>query len=300
MTRQALIQRLRAVNPVPSEPLENEELFFSIVAKAGDPRLDRSHGKPTRYPRKRWLIVPAVLVLVGGVGMAGVEHFRGDHGPPDQFTTGDPLTLFQTNHWMGRGQHGYSKTMDQGPIPSSVREAAIVTVPKLGEIQFWYADANRGGWCGGLRLPNGSWEESAVPICQPSREQINGTDPVYEITGFDYRIDTIYPSAKPHGPVFDENGQFRRGLTWDVNYGIVPGAVPRGNPAVRVADLTTGLSGPVGEGKTFALVLPTSAPPEHGPWTDPPHLVAYDADGHVVADTGVPGKPGRFSVNAAR
>jgi hypothetical protein len=296
MTKQALIQRLRAANPVPSESSDDEALFSSIVATPGDPRLGRSQDKSTRHLRKRWLIVPAVLLLVGGVGVAGVQHYLNEQGPPPARTVGDPLTLFKANHWMGPGEHGYSKTMDQSPIPSSMREAAVVTVSKLGEIQFWYADANRGGWCGGLQLPNGKWEVNAAPICRPTREQIGGNDPVYALTGFDYDVDTICTVL--HGPA-DQNGHLSCALSWDVSYGIVPGAVPGGEPAVRVIDLTTGRSTSVGDGGTFALALPTSVPPKSGPWADPPHLVAYDADGNVVADTGVPGTPGRFSGDAA-
>jgi hypothetical protein len=293
MTRHALIKSLRAANPFASEPMSDEELFSSIVATPGDPRLGSSPAKRSSYPRKRWLIVPAVLILVTGVGITGTQHFQGEKDTSHIQTVGDPLTLFQTNHWFSPGSRSYSKIFDQDAIPSSVRMAAVVTVPHLGRVEFWYADARQGGWCGGLRLPDGTWEENAVPLCHPTDEQVNNespAQPVYDVTGFAYEIDTLAPLPWPdHKPVWDENGHWLR-PEWDVNYGIVPGAVSGGNPAVKVVDLTTGLSALVGDGGTFALVLPTTVP----------HLVAYDATGNVVADTGVPGKPGRFSSDPAR
>jgi hypothetical protein len=235
--------------------------------------------------------------------MAGVEHFRGEKDSSRIQTVGEPLTLFQTNRWFGPESPSYSKISDQDPIPSSLRMAVVVTVPKLGEIEYWYADAKQGGWCGGLRLPDGTWDKNAVPLCRPTDTQVNGEDParpIYEITGFDYTVDTFAAGPWPeHKPVWGKNGQWLR-PQWDVNYGVVSGAVPGGKPAVKVVDLTTGLSAQVGEGGTFALVLPTSVPPLRGPWIDPPHLVAYDAGGNVIADTGVPGKPGRFSGDRAR
>jgi hypothetical protein len=103
----------------------------------------------------------------------------------------------------------------------------------------------------------------AAPGCTPTREQINGDDPVYVITGFDYREGDLW------------TGEPWRSPFWRVYYGIVEGRT--GAPA-RVVDTVSGRGAPVVRGRLFLLAVPSD------PNTNALRLVAYDAGGKVVAD----------------
>ena len=101
-----------------------------------------------------------------------------------------------------------------------------------------------------------------MPGCFPTRTQINGSDPVYVITGFDYQEGLL----TVHGRL------------WRIYYGIVDG---RG-PAVRVTDRRSGRSTTGHRGHLLAIAIPSQ------PDTDSVRFVAYNRRGRVVADEAHP------------
>ena len=256
MTTTAAMLRLRQSNPAPSRPHTDNALFAAITATP-PPAAERATCGPVRDRTLRGALVLAAAALVVGVGAAWAA-------------TGNPLLLFQGPLDLFRANPQYDPSAPgdelwrQQVVPGSVTEAATVSVPGLGRVGFWYADTRQGGWCGALKLPDGTWNRSPVPGCQPTRKQVNAAgDPVYVIDGFDYDVATI---PLPGGSV------------WNVYYGIVSGK----SPAVRVVDTRSGAEAPVAHGKLFALAeADPSAPPPAPPYIA--HLVAYGAQGTVVA-----------------
>ena len=256
MSSETTIQRLRRANPVPAVEVENEELFAAIVAGPADERLTRTSFGGPRESLGRVAIVLVALTVGASVAWAAVDG---------------PLQLFQSNP-QGRDA-GPASVWHQDVIPASVIRAAVVPVPRVGEVEFWYAEARQGGWCGAIRLPNGDWAGTkgtgggTAAGCYPTREQVNGDDPVYVINGFDYY--EVQIDAREDGGSF-----------WRVRYGIVSGRTP----AVRVVDRVSGRSARVRNG-AFAIALRDADPDRTVPLPgSPQHLVAYDASGGVVAD----------------
>lgn len=162
---------------------------------------------------------------------------------------------------------------DQHVVPSSVVQASTVDIPKVGRVGFWFARTEEGGWCGALRLPNGAWlgtfkdsrdAGGTAPGCFPTRAAVNnaGSRPVYELNGFDYQEALV--DARADG-----------GLSWRIRFGEidVPGAV-------KVVDTVSGRSAPVDAGHLFALAIEDPHPES----ATRIHLVAYDANGNIVAD----------------
>jgi hypothetical protein len=245
------ILRLRRANPATASPRDPAALFTAITVTAGDPRLERDRRRARRGTRA---LVVAAAALVVGVGAAWAAG-------------GPPWTLFRSAQNLFEANPAYDpaapgdELWNQSVLPASVRKAAVVAIPGLGPVEFWYAATREGGWCGALRLPSGAWNDSPVPGCQPSRKQVNSKGPVYVIDGFDYDVATIVEKK----------------TVWDVYYGVVDGTTP----AARVVDVNSGRSAAVRRG-TFALVeQDTSAPPPARPSIA--RLVAYDAAGQVVA-----------------
>jgi hypothetical protein len=251
MTVHPAIARLRAADRAPAESNTNDDLFDHIVATPGDPRL--RPGRPVRRRRTVVLaIVAGAVVLTTGAAWAA--------------SATNALHLFRSNPQYDPGEPG-DALWHQTVIASSVTRAATVTIPGAGRATFWYAKTHQGGWCAALRLPTGVWsgeagsEGGTVPGCSPTRTQINGSDPVYVITGFDYQEGLL----TVHGRL------------WRIYYGIVDG---RG-PAVRVTDRRSGRSTRVKDGHLWAIAIP------HNP-DDVVHFVAFNRDGRVVADTAHP------------
>jgi len=250
MTVHPAIARLRAADRAPAEPTGHEALYDRIVATPGDPRLRR----PERRRRALvFAIVAGAVILTTGAAWAASET--------------NALHLFRSNPQYDPTEPG-DALWHQTVVASTVTRAATVTIPGAGKATFWYAKTHQGGWCAALRLPSGVWsggpgsEGGTVPGCFPTRTQINGNDPVYVITGFDY-----------------QEGLFTvHGRLWRIYYGIVDG---RG-PAVRVTDRKSGRSTSVKSGHLWAIAIPSS------PGTDSVHFVAYDRAGAVVADEAHP------------
>jgi hypothetical protein len=252
MTVHPAIARLRAADRASAESNTNEDLYRRIVATPGDPRLGRA--RPARRRRTVTLaVVAAAVILTTGAAWAA--------------STTNALHLFRSNPEYTPGEPG-DGLWHQTVINSSVTRAATVTIPGSGTATFWYARTHQGGWCAALRLPTGVWsgktgsEGGTVPGCFPTRTQINGSDSVYVITGFDYQEGLL----TVHGRL------------WRIYYGIVYG----GGPAVRVTDRKSGRSTPVKDDHLWAIAIPSN------PNTDSVHLVAYDRAGAVVADTAHP------------
>ena len=252
MTAHPAIARLRAADRAPAESNTNDDLLDRIVATPGDRRL-----RPDRVVRGRrtamLAIVAGAVVLATGAAWAASQT--------------NALHLFRSNPQYDPTEPG-DALWHQTVIVSSVTRAATVIIPGAGKATFWYAKTRQGGWCAALRLPTGVWsgqpgsEGGTVPGCFPTRTQINGSDPVYVITGFDYQEGLL----TVHGTL------------WHIYYGIVDG---RG-PAVRVTDLRSRRSTPVTDGHLWAIAIPSH------PDTDSVRFVAYNRRGRVVADTAHP------------
>jgi len=249
-----ILDRVRAVNPDPGGPLEDWTLFETIVARPGDRRLMKSSSARRR-------IWPAALVI--GLALLG-------GGAAWAQISSDPLALFRSNPESDGNEPG--GLWDQKVVPSTVRQVGAVRIPTVGDVQFWYGETEQHGWCAALRSPDGGWlgtEQAGatmaggtVPGCFPTRQQVNGSDPVFLINGFDYVENDV-----------DLRGA--GGAYWRITYGLVSGS-----PApVRVVDLASGTESAVTDG-TFVIAVPDADPSRPAAL----HLVAYDAKGAVVAD----------------
>ena len=258
MTNDAM-DRLRNANPACVQDRTREGLFDALVAMPGDERL-RSTPPRSRRRQRGFQIALALAALVVGVSAAWAA-------------VGGALELFQSNP---QGQDATPGTLwDQDVVASSVVRAAVLSIPKYGDVEFWYADAEQGGWCGAIRLPNGTWaatKESGIggtaPGCYPTREQTNAVDPVFVVNGFDYYEDQI--DARASGGTF-----------WRIYYGIL--AID--GPVASVVDRITGRRAEVHAGKRFAIAVPDPQPETEAP--SPGYaldLVAYDVAGNVVAE----------------
>lgn len=250
MTLHPAIARLRAADRAPAEAGAGEALYAAIVATPGDPRL-RSGG-PAPHRRK------AIMATVAGVALLAT-------GAAWAAGASDALHLFRTNP-QDDGHPG--SLWHQRVIPSSLTRAATVHIPGAGSATFWYARTRQGGWCAALRLPSGGWaggqggEGGTAPGCFPTRTQINGSDPVYVITGFDYLEGLLTVD----------------GRLWRIYYGTVDGR----RAAVRVTDGRSGRSTTVSDGHLFAIAIPSQRS------TDSVRFVAFDRKGAVVADEAHP------------
>lgn len=214
-----------------------------------------SPSRPSRSARR-----PSRLLVALAVGVAVVAGAAWASGARS------PVALFRSNP-QGEGTSP-GDLWHQRVVAASVRRAAVVRIPHVGAVQFWYARTRTHGWCGALRLPDRHWlgtggdpldAGGTVPGCYPTRAQVNSQGAVYVRNGFDHQEDDV--------DVISRGGAF-----WRIEFGrvTIPGAV-------RVADRVSGRSAPIGRGGAFALGLPF-----RNGMDAPMHLVAYDAAGKVV------------------
>jgi hypothetical protein len=263
MSSETAFERLRAANPIRPEREHDEALFRAIVAGASDSRLSRATRSRPRRRRYWQLAAVAASALVVGVAAAWAagtdvrDLFAfnpAGGGTPEQPTTG---------------------LWHQVVVPATVKEAGAITIPHFGRLELWYAETEQHGWCTAIRLPDGDWAGTkgasgggTAPGCYPSRAQTNAASgtPVYVITGLDYYESDV--DAR------DDGGRF-----WRVVYGVTE----RAKPAARVVDTVSGRDVDVLNGRFFAIAVP-DAHPEVGSPTPLTHLVAYDANGKVIAD----------------
>jgi hypothetical protein len=232
----------------PSDAGAREELRRQIVAS----RTAVARSARRRSPLIAGLALGAAVVVGAGAAWASGAL--------------SPVALFRQNPQAQGTSPG--DLWHQRVVPASVRRAATVRIPHVGGVQFWYARTRTHGWCGALRLPSRQWLATgrdpldaggAVPGCYPTRAQVNGQGAVYVLNGFDYQED-------------DVDARSRGGEFWRIEYGRV---TLRG--AVRIRDLVSGRSAPIGRGGAFALALPF---PDGN--AAPMHLVAYDSAGKVL------------------
>jgi len=256
MTADAL-DLLRATDPARAlAPLSEEERLARRDAVTSMVTMMSRHES---RPRVALIAVAFALVLLVVTGIAWAAGALG------------PLELFQTNP---QGDGAPARGLwDQHVIPASVADVGAVGIPHVGRVELFYGRSAQGGWCAALQLPSHAWlgtdadkvdAGGALPGCFPSRAMVNGATsaPVYVLTGFDYVESDV--DARSLG------GEF-----WRIQYGRVtaPGAV-------RVEDLATGRSTPVILRNLFLLAIPDPDPMKGNEL----HLVAYNAEGKVVAD----------------
>jgi hypothetical protein len=258
MTPDKTIARLRTTNPVVTQTDIDARLFESIVASPGDPRLSAKRQRmPARGALKIAVLAAALTVGVGAAWAA----------------TSGALELFRSNP-QNEGAAPAS-LWDQDVVPATLVRAATLDIPRYGRVEFWYANAAQGGWCGAIQLPNRRWaatKESgtsgAAPGCYPTREQTNGDDPIFVINGFDYY--EVQIDAR------DAGGSF-----WRIYYGVIEAD----KPVAEVIDRLTGRGAVVHGGERFALAVPDPQPDRAVPLPNAYaiDLVAYAADGAVIA-----------------
>jgi hypothetical protein len=240
-----VLVRLRASNPVATRAVEDERLFRAIVAQPREARRPRT--------LVRLAVVAVALAVLTGAAWAASGL--------------DPAALFRSNP-AGADQPG--SVWRQEAVPSSIARAETLELAGVGRVELWHAASREGGWCSGLRGPDGVWagtpgsDGGTVPGCYPAREQVNGESkpPVYELTGLDY-----YEA--------DFDGRHRGGSYWRVYYGVVSGK----RRAARVVDLVSGRSAHIRIGEVFALAIPDADPYDAH---DPLRLVAYDRGGRAI------------------
>jgi hypothetical protein len=262
---------LRAVDPAARlAPLaEHERLILRDQAMFGPRDHVRRHATAGRRAVRTAIALAVLAVVATGVAWAAGGS--------------TPLELFQSNP-QGTEQAntpGAGPGWDQTVVPGSVKNVGSVDIPKVGPVSFWHAATMQGGWCAGLRLPNGDWlgglgtassvdGGGTVPGCFPTQASvIDGPDHVVKVShGFDW--ETQYVDARSVG-----------GRLWDIRYGEItaPGAV-------KVTDIVSGATTDVVDGNLFLLSIPEPNPPASTP-NDLPliDLVAYDQAGNVVANS---------------
>jgi (2Fe-2S) ferredoxin len=221
--------------------------------------LERSQRLERRRPWRTLRVAAALAAaLAVGVGAAWASGLL------------SPLAIFENNAQREGNPPG--GLWDQTVDPSTVRRAASVQIPHVGAVDFWYGESAQGGWCGGVRLPDGEWlgtgqdkldAGGALPGCYPTRAAVNGAaeTPVYVLNGFDYQEGDV--DARSLGGSF-----------WRIWYGRVDA---RGS--VRVVDRFSGAGAPVQRG-LFAIAVADPNPTVGGGV----HLVALASDGKVLAD----------------
>jgi hypothetical protein len=267
MRNETALERLRDANPIRPQQGHDEALFHTIIAGVGDSRLSTTI-RPRPRRRRRWqlaavaasaLVVGVATAWAAGTDVRDLFAFNpAGGGTPEQPTTG---------------------LWHQVAIPSTVRQAGVMTIPHVGRLRFWYAETEQHGWCTAIRMQGGEWAGtkgasggSTAPGCYPSRTQTNAASgtPVYVITGLDYYESDL--DAR------DEGGRF-----WRVIYGVTEQA----RPAARVVDTVSGRDVDVLSGRFFAIAVADDHPGVASP-TPLTHLVAYDANGKVIADASKP------------
>lgn len=264
-TRTDVLDQLSSARPVVLPASKYADLWDRIVAAPADERL--AAGQAIRSPhrgrmRRRSFAALAsagVLIVGGGAALAaGVDPFSLISGQ-------SPLRLFEGNPgwWNQDNQPNYNTPI----VASSVTNVTSINVPHVGDFQFWAARTTDGRDCLALRGPDGLWA---------------GTGDAER----DYNFGGINPGC---GVTEPETGGFR----WDLNW--IGPAVGAGNPdaandvsivvfgtvdlpgATTVTEVKTGVSGPVFDGRYFALVLPP-----HSTNGINFHLEALDAAGTVI------------------
>lgn len=236
---------LRAANPVPAKAVVDTSLFARITAQPPDPRLPPVAERPARRwyrrtpPRAAALVVAALVTACGATLLIDKSAQRPivHQFSPQRLAAASPREVFRVD-----AQAPFA-WRQPGVLLDTVRQVATITVPGLGELQYWVADSTHHWLCAAMRLPDGSWIGTAnkyqiggsVPGCLPPPPNCNGCPNLH---GFDLLDTPILPIG-------------RRG-TWMLFYGSVP---TTGHPTA-IRDLRTGLTAPIVAGRYVAIVLP--------------------------------------------
>jgi hypothetical protein len=176
-----------------------------------------------------------------------------------------PATLFGTSF---PANSGSGNIFPGAVVPDSVKEVTSVNIPKVGPVALWHAVTKQGGWCLGLRLPDGSWlGKGNDPL--NGGGSLPGCFPTGVIDGGNHHLEWLEN---------DIDASSVGGAEWRIRSGVitVPGAV-------KVTDLATGTSTNVVDGDLFVLAIQAPNPADP-PYLSPHiHLVAYDKAGAVIA-----------------
>jgi hypothetical protein len=268
MSSDPLWQRLRSAKPVPIAASDNQQLWAQITATPGDRRLAPKPATRQRWSRGWWrigarqaalLAGSVALTAAGGTAVvAGLGPFA--HAGPGALFRGNPQNL------------GIPWNRRQTVIPGSVRRLETLTLPGVGQVQYWIAQSQQHGLCQAIQLPDGGWSGLGYSKFDQGGD-VPGCLTVHQ--GQDGMVNDFYSIASVVG--------LRHGRKWEIKYGIVS---TRGE-ARQVRDISSGITGRVfgghvsdgraSGGQYFAIALPFST---RSPASQ---LEALDGSGHALA-----------------
>jgi hypothetical protein len=234
MSTDRLLDRVRAANPAPTRAIADDDLFARIVASPGDARLARR--RRLRVGTRGLALIAAAVVLSAGGGAFAAVQLVLTHASPKALFEADPQGQFsrRPGHFGGTGQ---------AVIPQTVHRAATFAVPGDGSFEYWIALSQPKGWlCTAIRQPDGTWADLDVPH---DKYQIGGPAPGCG----------SLPWNDAHGFSYYNTSTRTGDVTWRIVYGYVPAT---GHP-VKVRDLISGVTAPIGDGRYFAIVMPLCA-----------------------------------------
>ena len=197
-----------------------------------------------RGRRRVALFATAGVLVFGGAataGVIGVEALIGT-APAGTLFRDDPQIWNQNNH-----NHPNAPKV----IQKTVSQVETLSIPLVGNIQFWVARTADGGSCEAFKLPNGVWAGTNTPSDRkynfggivPGCHAPNRSGDVAEGGGFDFDEDGFGPSA----------GLYPR-LAHNLSRVYFGTITTKG--AVRVRELGTKRTAPVVDGQFFAITEP--------------------------------------------
>ncbi len=196
-----------------------------------------------RDRRQRTVALAAAGLLIAMSGVAAAAGLT----PWSLLSSGSATNLFTANPSQVWSQSGMSV------IASSVTDLGTISVPGVGDFQFWGGQTQNGKWCMAFKAPDDLWagtasNENGAP---GSAYNFSGVVPgcgAYANTpqggGFHWSIDDIGPT------IADNNSATVNALS-----AVIFGAIDDPGTATRVIDATTGASTPILGGHYFALVF---------------------------------------------
>jgi len=249
-----VITLLRRSDPAAGAPAVADPagIRARVTDEPRGPRRARS-----RVPSKRRFIVVFALAVLALGGTAVADRL---------------LTASEVFSSPGAAGQGDSNAPVH-PVAGSERVVQTVAVAGVGRVELWAATGSSAtGACLGLRFPDGTWGAG--------NERSGGNGPQC----FTERDDAMFAGVLiPTGIdalETDIDAPFNR-----IVYGIIDSDRPA--TAVRIVDRVTGATATVVDGRYFAYVDPRADRQR-----DDHTLVAYDADGAIVASEVVPAAAG--------
>lgn len=270
-----VLEQLRRANPVAAEPINDRELWARIVASPGDERLACPPGAGRRPRHRRRRPRATVLALAGVLVVSGGAAFGAGFNPfsfsPSQLPSSSQLPYDSAQTLFRAGVVA---------VASSVTDLGTVTVPGVGQLQYWGARTARGGYCEAFKLPDGTWAGTDSAIDGADAGRGTPISPHYDFGGLEPGCNIFGPEVNGGGFYWDEDqfGPIVANNTTQVQETLVIyGYVDTPGQPVTVRDATTGLSSPVFDGHWFALVVPPTLP------TFNLRLETLDAAGTVIS-----------------